>query len=69
MAGDICAVTGLTGTRAGMGRCQGGFCMPRVAAILAEELDCSLLDITKDGGESNILLGTVASFLERGNTL
>ena len=56
-------------TRAGMGRCQGGFCMPRVAAILAEELDCSLLDITKDGGESNILLGTVASFLERGNTL
>ena len=56
-------------TRAGMGRCQGGFCMPRVAAILAEELGCSLLDITKDGGGSKILADTIATFLEGGKTL
>ena len=42
-------------TRAGMGRCQGGFCMPRVLAILAEELKCSPLEITKCGGKSFIL--------------
>ena len=54
-------------TRAGMGRCQGGFCMPRVAAILAEELGCSLLEITKDGGRSKILSDTVASFLNGGD--
>ena len=37
-------------TRAGMGRCQGGFCSPRVMEILAEELGMSLLEITKFGG-------------------
>ena len=42
-------------TRSGMGRCQGGFCMPRVLAILAEELKCSPLEITKCGGKSFIL--------------
>ena len=44
-------------TRAGMGRCQGGFCMPRVLQILAEELGVSPLEITKDGGQSRILTG------------
>ena len=53
-------------TRAGMGRCQGGFCSPRVAAIIAEETGVSLLDVTKDGGESRLLSGTVASFLKGG---
>ena len=42
-------------TRAGSGRCQGGFCGPRVVKILAEELDISPLEVTKRGGESNIL--------------
>ena len=51
-------------TRAGMGRCQGGFCMPRVAAILAEELHCPLLEITKNGGRSYLLSDTIQSFLE-----
>ena len=60
-------------TRAGMGRCQGGFCMPRVAAILAEELNCSPLDVTKNGGNSRILCDSVSAFLsdmneERGNS-
>ncbi len=42
-------------TRAGMGRCQGGFCSTRVAQILSEELKLDLLDITKLGGESYML--------------
>ena len=44
-------------TRAGMGRCQGGFCSPRVMEILAEELNCGLDEITKYGGNSYILVG------------
>ena len=46
-------------TRAGMGRCQGGFCSPRVMEILCEELKYSPLDITKCGGESKLLIGTL----------
>ncbi|NMP38214.1 MAG: NAD(P)/FAD-dependent oxidoreductase [Clostridiales bacterium] len=42
-------------TRAGMGRCQGGFCGSKVVEILARELDLSLNDITKFGGESKIM--------------
>ncbi|MFA6948555.1 MAG: NAD(P)/FAD-dependent oxidoreductase [Eubacteriales bacterium] len=41
--------------RAGMGRCQGGFCSPRVTDILARELHCSLSDITKNGPASRLL--------------
>ena len=52
-------------TRAGMGRCQGGFCLPRVASILAEELGQSLLETTKNGGESHLLSGTVGAFLRK----
>ena len=44
-------------TRAGMGRCQGGFCSPRVMEILAQELGCGLDEITKFGGASRVLLG------------
>ena len=51
-------------TRAGMGRCQGGFCLPRVAAIIADETGISLLEVTKDGGKSFLLSGTVDSFLK-----
>lgn len=42
-------------TRAGMGRCQGGFCGSKVVEILARELGCSMNDITKFGGESKIM--------------
>ncbi len=52
-------------TRAGMGRCQGGFCSPRVAAILSEETDTPMLDITKNGGKSYLLTGTLRSPAER----
>ena len=46
-------------TRAGMGRCQGGFCMPRVTEILARELRRDLSDITKFGKESKLLFGKI----------
>ena len=36
-------------TRAGMGRCQGGFCGPRVMEILARELNVPLQAVNKDG--------------------
>ncbi len=39
----------------GTGRCQGGFDMPRVAAILARELGISPLQVTKKGGTSGFL--------------
>lgn len=42
-------------TRAGMGRCQSGFCCTRVMEILCEELGCSMLDITKDGKGSELI--------------
>ncbi len=44
-------------TRAGMGRCQAGFCSPRTMEILARELGVSQLEITKNGGESRIAVG------------
>ncbi len=43
-------------TRAGMGRCQGGFCGPRVVEILARELGLDEMEITKAGEGSNILV-------------
>lgn len=43
-------------TRAGMGRCQGGFCQSRIVEILAEENGVSVLEITKNGKGSEILV-------------
>lgn len=42
-------------TRAGMGRCQGGFCGSRVMEILSEELDKPIAEITKFGRASDII--------------
>ena len=44
-------------TRAGMGRCQSGFCSPKVMEILARELEKSMEEITKSGGNSRIIEG------------
>lgn len=44
-------------TRAGMGRCQSGFCSPRVMEILARELGVDQSEITKSGGASSIIIG------------
>lgn len=45
--------------RAGMGRCQGGFCAPRVVDILAEELGLPRTAITKGSGDSRMLVGEI----------
>ncbi len=42
-------------TRAGMGRCQGGFCGSKVVEILARELGTELNEITKFGRDSKII--------------
>ncbi|MDR2247410.1 MAG: NAD(P)/FAD-dependent oxidoreductase [Treponema sp.] len=42
-------------TRAGMGRCQGGFCQPRVVELLARELGTDLTGVTLRGAGTNIL--------------
>jgi glycerol-3-phosphate dehydrogenase len=42
-------------TRAGMGRCQGGFCQPRVLEILARELGLDWVEINLNGKGSNIM--------------
>ncbi|EPS51947.1 NAD(P)/FAD-dependent oxidoreductase [Clostridium botulinum] len=42
-------------TRAGMGRCQSGFCSNRIVEILAEELGIKRNEVTKFGGNSKIL--------------
>lgn len=54
-------------TAAGLGRCQGGFCGPRIAALLAEELLVSPTEIMKDRDGSYIFTGPTkdsASFVE-----
>lgn len=45
-------------TRAGMGRCQAGFCSPRTMEILAREWEIPVSEITKSGGKSVIIMGT-----------
>ena len=44
---------------AGMGRCQAGFCSPRIMDILAEEWGVDVADITKSGGHSEVIVGLV----------
>jgi glycerol-3-phosphate dehydrogenase len=43
--------------RAGMGRCQGGFCSMLVMQIIAEELDMPLEQVRKNGRTGTIVLG------------
>ncbi len=42
-------------TRAGMGRCQAGFCSPRVTEIISREAEIPMVSVTKRGGTSYIL--------------
>ena len=44
-------------TRAGMGRCQAGFCTPKVMEILAREQNIAWEEITKKGGKSRMVIG------------
>lgn len=43
--------------RAGMGRCQGGFCSPLVAQVIAQEYNIPLEQVRKSGEGSELLLG------------
>ena len=45
--------------RAGMGRCQSGFCQSRVVRILARELNCDPADVLLEDKGSNIVYGPV----------
>ena len=46
-------------TRSGMGRCQGGFCMPYVMKIISEETGIPMEKITKKGEGSEQLIGRI----------
>jgi len=46
-------------TRAGMGRCQGGFCTSRVMEIMCRELNISPFDVTKFGKGSNLIVSHI----------
>jgi glycerol-3-phosphate dehydrogenase len=47
-------------TRCGMGRCQGGFCTPRIVEIMQDE-GIPLDQITKRGGRSRLFFGRIKS--------
>ena len=42
-------------TRAGFGKCQGGFCQSKVLFLLADKLNISPLEVNYDGEGSYIL--------------
>ncbi|MCB7304677.1 NAD(P)/FAD-dependent oxidoreductase [Bariatricus massiliensis] len=44
-------------TRAGMGRCQAGFCSPKTMEILARERGILMEAVTKSGGDSTLICG------------
>ena len=46
-------------TRAGMGRCQAGFCSPRTVELLARELNRDMAEITKNEKGSEFLTGYI----------
>ncbi|MDL2220564.1 NAD(P)/FAD-dependent oxidoreductase [Eubacteriales bacterium OttesenSCG-928-N14] len=46
-------------TRAGMGRCQGGFCLPKVLPLLAAELGVEESAIGKRDARSNYITGRI----------
>ncbi|MGN0314174.1 MAG: NAD(P)/FAD-dependent oxidoreductase [Fusicatenibacter sp.] len=44
-------------TRAGMGRCQAGFCTPGTMELVSRELQVPMTELTKCGGNSKIVVG------------
>lgn len=55
-------------TRAGMGRCQAGFCTPKTMEILAREWKVDIASIVKSGKESYLLTGYNKEDLKRRDT-
>jgi glycerol-3-phosphate dehydrogenase len=54
-------------TRAGMGRCQGGFCTSRIIKILCEEYDVQPEIISKKGSGSEFIIGDTKILREKKN--
>lgn len=46
-------------TRASMGRCQGGYCEPRITALIREELGGAITDVCLGNGNSSMFTGRV----------
>ncbi|MBQ7942965.1 MAG: NAD(P)/FAD-dependent oxidoreductase [Lachnospiraceae bacterium] len=44
-------------TRASMGRCQGGFCSPKIMKLLSEELNIPMEEVCKSGAGSASIIG------------
>ncbi len=49
--------------RPGSGRCQGGFCGPRILEILSRELGIPVEEVLKEGQGSNIVIGRTKGVL------
>jgi glycerol-3-phosphate dehydrogenase len=45
--------------RAGMGRCQSGFCSPKIMEVIAKNLGIDILQVSKHGAGSEILVGKI----------
>ena len=52
--------------RPGMGRCQGGFCLPLVARIISEETGVPLEEVKKAGERAVISLGRTKGAKDEG---
>lgn len=48
-------------TRAGMGRCQGGFCSYKIMKLIAENAGISIEDVTKNGEGSRYVAGRLSA--------
>jgi len=46
-------------TRAGMGRCQGGFCFSKVMELIAKERNISIDEVIKENQNSRIIVGDI----------
>lgn len=46
-------------TRAGMGRCQSGFCSPRVMELLSQELGMDMREVRKNGKDSAVVVDKI----------
>ena len=51
-------------TRAGMGRCQGSFCLPRIAEIIAREANIPVEEVVKNSENSKLFVGKAKCLLE-----
>ncbi len=54
-------------TRSGMGRCQGGFCTPKIMELLMQELGISPETLSKNGPGSELMTGRLRTGKEEKN--